>query len=151
MADSDIHRNLYDASWIGEDTRVRELLAAGAEPDKYKTSYGETALSEAATYGRDSTVSILIQHGADINRQNYSGNTALHWAAARGHNNVTATLVMAGAELNIQNNDGNTALHMAAGGGYKNVTATLVKAGADLNIQNNDGKIANHDMIARLE
>ena len=34
MADSDIHKELYDASARGDDTRVRELLAAGAKPDK---------------------------------------------------------------------------------------------------------------------
>ena len=36
MADSDIHKRLFDASYYGKDTQVRELLAAGADPDKYK-------------------------------------------------------------------------------------------------------------------
>ena len=48
MADSDIHEKLYDASVAGEDARVRELLAAGAQPDKYKDGYGWTAVIEAA-------------------------------------------------------------------------------------------------------
>ena len=44
MEDSDIHKKLYDASSDGAETRVRELLAAGADPNKYKDSYGDTAL-----------------------------------------------------------------------------------------------------------
>ena len=51
MADSDIHRKLYDASGAGDDTRLRELLGTGADPDKYKTSDGETALFMAAWGG----------------------------------------------------------------------------------------------------
>lgn len=62
MEDSDIHKKLYDASSDGAETRVRELLAAGADPNKYKDSYGDTALIWAAWWGRDSTVSILVHH-----------------------------------------------------------------------------------------
>ena len=165
MSDSDIHRNLFSASRVGDDSRVNELLAAGAEPDKYKDSYyGDTALADAALFGSDSTVSILIQHGADINRQNWEGYTALHWAA-RGHSEVTTTLmknhhgstplsnssknrknkvvqslIEAGADLNIQDNDGNTALHCAALGRQNEMMTTLIKAGADINIRNKKGE-----------
>ena len=76
MADSDIHRKLFDASgYDGDITRVTELLGAGADPDKYKDSSGDTALIEAAWRGSDSIVSILIQHGADLNIQNKDGKT----------------------------------------------------------------------------
>ena len=129
MADSDIHEVLYWASQEGEDDPVRELLAAGAEPDKYKYDkklnkalHGNTALAAAASYGHDSIVSILIQHGADINRQNEIGNTALHYATFQGSHIVTAfdgthkatiTLIEAGADLNIRNKKGKTALDYA--------------------------------------
>ena len=75
MEDPDIHEKLYKASEAGDDTRVTELLGAGADPDKYKDNYGDTALIEAARQGKDSTVSILIQHGADLNIQNKDGKT----------------------------------------------------------------------------
>ena len=137
MADSDIHKKLFDASSDGCETEVRELLAAGAEPDRYKDSYGDTALAEAAYHGRDSTVSILIQHGADINRQGNHGYTALIHAAAKGKNEVTATLIVAGADLNKQDKTGNTALHRAR---QSEVGVTLIKAGAELNIRNKEGE-----------
>ena len=53
MADSDIHWKLYEASEAGDDTRVTELLGAGAEPDKYRDIYGWTALHRATERGRD--------------------------------------------------------------------------------------------------
>ena len=126
MADSDIHKKLWDASAAGDGDGVRDLLAAGADPDKYKDRYGYTALLEAAAWGRDSIVSILIQHGADINRQGYYGNTALHSTAVNGHNEVTATLIKAGADMNIQCKDGETVLHWAAKRGNNKIT-TLYK------------------------
>ena len=110
MADSDIHEKLYNASYYGDDTRLRELLTAGADPNKYRNSNGITALLDAASRGRDSTVSILIQHGADLNIQEKYGRTALYWAAGNGHNEVTTALIKAGADLNIQTEDGKTVL-----------------------------------------
>ena len=152
MADSKIHERLWDASFSGQDTRVRELLAAGADPDKYIPSYGDPtmvthefrdpALATAAGWGRDSTVSILIQHGADINRQNNKGWTALHRAAENGHNKVTTTLIEAGAELNIQTRNGSTPLILATNSGENKVVQTLIEAGADLNRQIYNGDTA---------
>ena len=114
MADSYIHDQLYVASGLrGYDSRMRALLAVGAEPDKYKDSDGNTALTEAAYYGKDSNVSILIQHGADINRQKKNGYTALHRAAASGQNAVVSTLLQAGANPYLPDNDKKTPIQVA--------------------------------------
>ena len=87
MADIDIHRELFIASEAGDDTRVTELLAAEIEPDKFKDMYGRNVLMVAAKSGRDSTVSILIQHGADLDIQDKDGKTIfLH------HSNAIARL-----------------------------------------------------------
>ena len=142
MTDSDIHKKLYDASSGGDDTLVRELLTAGADPDKYKDSNGFTALIVAVNRGNDSIVSILIQHGANPNIQNKYENTALHNAALNGNNEVITTLIKAGADLNIQNDEGKTALYRAAENGNNEVITTLIEAGADLNIQRKDGNTA---------
>ena len=154
MADSDIHKKLYNASDDSNSTRVRELLAAGADPNRYTDSTGYTALIQAAWRGRDSIVSLLIKHGADLDIQHKGGWTALFMAAGRGHNLVAKRLIKAGADLNIQNKDGETALHRAANEGHNEVTTTLMEAGADPSIPNNEGKtpiqVANGE-IARLE
>ena len=111
--ESDINKKLYDASSVGDDTRVIEFLGAGADPDKYRDIYGWTALHKAAYPGNDSTVSILIQHGADINIQGKDGDTALHWAAVNGKNEVTKILLEAGADPHLPDNKGKTPIQMA--------------------------------------
>ena len=153
MANYDIDRELLNASADGDDTRVRELLTEGADPDKYKHSTGTTALHWAALRGRDTTISILIDHGADLNIQDNDGWTALYWAAANGKNEVTIALIAGGADLNIQNKNGETAIHRTAANGKNEVTSILIRAGADLNIQDNDGHTASYyaNPIARLE
>ena len=78
---------------------MRELLAAGADPNKYKDSAGWTALIRAAFWGRDSTVSILIHHGADLNIQTKDGETALEMAASGEYYDVILILMEAGAEV----------------------------------------------------
>ena len=120
MGDSDIHQELYDASSAGDDSRVRELLADGSDPDEYKDGNGWTALIVAARYGRDSTVSILIQHGADLNIQDNDGKTALQRATWNGKYEFTTKLIKAGADLNIKDKDGKTIFL-----DYSNVIARL--------------------------
>ena len=100
MADSNIHTELCDASVAGDDNRVRELLGAGADPDKYRNRHGWTALYMAASRGRDSTVSILIQHGADLNIQNKYGKTALYRAAEKHYDSIVSILILHEADLN---------------------------------------------------
>ena len=93
MVDSDIHKKLYYASIQGDDSLVRELLAAGADPDEFKDNSGNTALHEAASQGNNSTVTILIDHGADLNLQNQAGETALQRAAKKEKNEVTQLML----------------------------------------------------------
>ena len=52
----DIHKELFDVSGAGDSSRVRELLEAGADPDKYKGGDGDTALSIAAYNGHNEVV-----------------------------------------------------------------------------------------------
>ena len=101
MMNSDIHYKLYDASRDGNDSRVRELLAAGAEPDKYRDSRDITAQAESAWYGRDSTVSILIQHGADINRQNNTGWTLGGWRTPPGRSLFSPLTTIASSPASV--------------------------------------------------
>ena len=84
MPESEIHGKLYGASWAGDDARVRELLATGANPNKYKDHAGNTALHSAANRGHNEVVTTLITAGADLNIQNKNGDTALHIIAKRG-------------------------------------------------------------------
>lgn len=160
MVDSNIHWKLFDWTWKSDSYRVQQLLEAGAKPDKFKNSDGETALIRAARNTLDEvasnfSVKNLLKHGADINRQDNCGLTALHLAAINGHNTVTATLISAGADLNIQDNNGATPLWRAADRGRKKIASNLLQHGADPYLPNNEGKTpiqaAKNEEIARLE
>ena len=50
MEDSDIHEKLFDASRDGNNTRVRELLAAGADPNKYRNNDRQPIMVMSVTY-----------------------------------------------------------------------------------------------------
>ena len=84
MPESDINGKLYGASWAGDDARVRELLATGANPNKYKDHAGNTALHSAALRGHNEVVTTLITAGADLNIQNKHGDTALRIITKKG-------------------------------------------------------------------
>ena len=144
MTMSDIDRELFEASVDGDDARVRELLAAGGNPNKYLDDDGLPGLYWVTLRGHQEVLATLIQSGADLNIQGKWGESALHRAAVNRECSLLAALIKAGAELNLTNNDGQTALFWAVERGYRRVevASALLRAGADPNIQDNDGETA---------
>ena len=64
------------------------------------------ALSRAAWNGHNDIEKMLIEAGADVNKQYNDGMTALYKAAENGHNDIAKILIEAGADVNIQDKDG---------------------------------------------
>lgn len=107
---------LLDFAGVGNDNGVRLLLELGCDiaatlgrTDGYwGLAAGSTALHVAAWRMRPSTVSLLLDHGAPVNRRNEDGETALmaalracvqsHWSARRTTAPIAA-LLAAGADL----------------------------------------------------
>ena len=74
----DIHKELYEVSKAGDCARVRELLEAGADPDKYKDGEdGDTALHRAAWNGHRDVVISLLESGANPHIRDYKGRTTI--------------------------------------------------------------------------
>ena len=65
-------------------------------------------------------VQLLLERGADVNRQRYDGLTALTEAAIGGYVDIAKLLIEAGADVNAKNSVGQTALTLALQGGYPN-------------------------------
>jgi ankyrin repeat protein len=60
------------------------------------------------------SVSILLEHGTDVNLQTSRGETALHLACAGHHINIVELLLEAGADVTIRSQRGETAIDVAA-------------------------------------
>ena len=108
----DIHKELFEVSEAGDSDRVRELLEAGADPDKYKSWTGWTALHYAAYNGHNEVVKTLIQAKCDVNMKNESGSTALHHATSNGHYEVVIILLESGADPDIRMKGGQTPIDL---------------------------------------
>ena len=83
------HKRLHEASAAGDISRVRELLMAGADPDKYENEGHNTALHRAAAEGHRYVVITLLESGADHHIQDNDGKKAIDLA----HNNEVASLI----------------------------------------------------------
>ncbi len=124
----------------GRIERIRELLAAGADPNwSNEHGDGETALHAAARAGCERCLSDLLEFGADPEAGNREGWTALHLAAWRGSRECVARLIRAGADMEARTRRGMTALMLAAGEGAEEALEELIAAGAKGEARDHDG------------
>lgn len=65
-------------------------------------------LHGAAEYGSVNTAKVLLEHGAEINKQDLIGNTALHIACEHDQGEMKIFLVNQGADTTVVNSDGET-------------------------------------------
>jgi uncharacterized protein len=160
---------ILDAVYRGDDARVRELLAAGAELDVFEaaavgdaarlrrllaatpadvgafTPDGWALLHLAAFFGRAEVVDALLAAGADVRAlsRNHEGNMPLHAAlAGRGVGRISTTLLAHGADVRAPDAGGHTALHHAAFRDDVGLVNAILARGADPMAKNRDGKTA---------
>ena len=105
------------------------LLLAG----RLASAAADLSLIEAVKSGDQSTVSTLVQRGADVNAAAPDGATALHWAAHRDDLVSADLLIAAGADADATNDYGVSPLSLAAENGSAAMADLLVAAGADVN------------------
>jgi len=97
---------LRDSAEKGDIEAVKRLLDQGYPVDKkeamtWQLPDGLTALMEAAYYGRNDIVELLIDRGANVNAVSSSGSmSALMLAAAKGQVDTVKLLLKRGADIN---------------------------------------------------
>ncbi|MCI5157089.1 MAG: ankyrin repeat domain-containing protein, partial [Candidatus Electrothrix sp. AUS1_2] len=104
---------------------------------------GETPLMKAANSKNGVEITkLLLEYGADPNKQSNAGVTAIMRAASNSNNGVEITklLLEHGAEPNKQSNTGVTAMMKAAYSANPKVMKLLWEHGADLSIKDHQGK-----------
>ena len=129
----------------GDEAEVLAWLDSGGRVDAmYERDgvSGFTLLMDAAYYGHERVVELLLQRGAEVNQQNSMGASALMGAADNGHEKVVELLIRHGAEIDLLTSNGSTALMYAAQEGHERVVDLLLQRGAEINKQDSDGATA---------
>ena len=88
----------------GNAAMIRKLLDAGVDPNSANPG-GETALMTAAQVGKVDAVKLLLDRGANDQREDTEhGQTALMWAVGRNHVDMLELLLARGADINAHTN-----------------------------------------------
>ena len=132
----------------------RILLEHGADPIG-ENDEGQTSLhilSESVIDNEDDVhhvldhASLLLKHGAQVNRRDKDKETPLHLAIRRNWFELAEILLEYGADANAENNQGMTSLHILSKSGIKyegNVlyhVLSLLKHGAEVDRPDNCGE-----------
>ena len=88
------------ASEIQAQEKVEYLLSRDASIVARNVK-NNTPLHTAALSGNDAVISVLIQHGADVNELGQFGRTALHGACNNGHVACIHVLVRHGSDVDL--------------------------------------------------
>lgn len=126
---------LYDLARHGAEALVMFFLLSShdiAESVNWKDERGRTPLSIAASYGHETIVRLLLEHGAHVNSRTHCGDTPLLLAVKDGHESVVRLLLEKGADINSKDRLGCTPLLFAVSDRREAVVKLLLEKGADV-------------------
>lgn len=104
---------LLQALDAGQQARIVSLLKRGANPNMKTNSVGRTPLMEAAGWGIEDEIRILVKFGANVNARDTAGDTPLMYAVEKGRDDTIRPLLSLGADAKMHNKKGSTALTIA--------------------------------------
>ncbi|KXS12115.1 ankyrin [Gonapodya prolifera JEL478] len=125
-----VHELMLHSALTNNVTAMCTFLSAGVDPNSASED-GKTALMEGAWNERVDVMQVLLEHGADVNRQDAFGTTALMYAvgplapfefgkrmpsfegSSLWNAHVVHTLLCTGADPTLCNAEGRTALMLA--------------------------------------
>ena len=126
--------DLFEASAVGDATRLRELLDAGADPNEFAPD-GFTPLTLACFFKRPEAARLLLERGADVYlraRNEHIQVLPIHSAAADGGSvEIVRMLLDAGADVNATQPGGFRAIDAARQDGNEELEGLLRERGAD--------------------
>ncbi|KAI1165872.1 hypothetical protein F5B18DRAFT_660161 [Nemania serpens] len=102
-----------------------------------RNRYGQTPLTEAAMYGNEVVVQLLLDRGAKIDASDDSRCTALMYASSRSYNAIAKLLLDGGANVDASDERGRTALVCALLSRHDAMVKLLLDRGVD--VENKDG------------
>lgn len=113
---------------------ISMLMEAGCDPN-CTDRFGRTPLTLMANSRNTNMVKLLIQHGADVNKKDFSNTVALLKSVRLGDIETAAVLLEAGADPNFCSQFENKSLiTQACSNGYTDIVRLLIKHGGDVNL-----------------
>jgi serine/threonine-protein phosphatase 6 regulatory ankyrin repeat subunit B len=136
---------LYYAAWLGFRDLAEHLIAEHPEQVNAR-GWGEvTPMHAAAAEGHTNILSLLLDHGVDVDLQGgVNGATPLQRALWNGKLEAGQYLLHRGADINARNQDNWTALFCAVFEGHVEFARMLLKRGAVVDDRATDGKTPLH-------
>ncbi len=131
VAAQDAQSRLWDAAIAGDTAAIRQAAAEGARVDSLDTRTsrnGRRALNWAALNDRVDAIALLLELGAPLDAENYTGFSALHHAAEVGSLAAARALLAAGADPAHANLEGVLPATTARENGNDAVAALLEAA-----------------------
>ncbi|HJN17836.1 MAG TPA: ankyrin repeat domain-containing protein [Armatimonadota bacterium] len=131
---------MLDSMFLGDGQRTTWLLDAGVDPNAFVPDKHDLPLHDAAKWGHDSVVSLLLAHGAAPDVQDrLAERTPLHLAAFWSRLPAARVLLESGADPNTTDRfDGATPLHEAAERGNVAMVRLLLEHGADPDVSDRE-------------
>jgi len=125
-------------AWDGKDGHYMQKLIANTGTRTFILGFephyaGETLLQTASKLGYLSLAKLLLDSGAEIDKQDASGNTALHYASAYGKKDFLRFLLTNGAKTDIANVLEQKAIDYSNMNGFNEITSLLIEFGAKTN------------------
>jgi hypothetical protein len=137
---------LYYAALLGFRDLAEHLIAKHPEHVNARGGYEETPMHVAAKAGHADILSLLLEHGADVDVLNKGGRTPLHRASWNGKLEAGQYLLDRGADINarVRSNSGLTPLILAVMFGHVELARMLLKHGEGINTQDDVGRTPLH-------
>ena len=137
-------QQFLEAAKAGDVSMIQKLLEKGVDIQSQGLQDCEThtALHLASKHGKEATVRLLLENGADVHAKNGKGWTALHHAAHYSHEQVGGLLLENGADIDAEDQKSGIALHDAADCGNEQMIELLLERGAGLDSKTSSGSTA---------
>jgi ankyrin repeat protein len=117
--------DIFISSELGLRDRVAKLLEARPELARARNREGKTAFMLAAQYDHSETMTLLLEHGADIEARDRLEATPLHRAAKMGRTSVIQFLLERGANPKAKDLWSKTPLERALAADHKDAARLL--------------------------
>ena len=135
---------LYYAASLGFYDLAEHLIAEHPWHVYATGRYERTPMHAAASGGHTKILSLLIDHGVDVDSRDGDELTALHLTSLNGKLEAGQILLDHGAEIEARSRYNNTPLIYAAGDGFIEFVRMLLERGAAIDARGNLGRTALH-------